>query len=88
MKFRQGAWLWRSGVTHACVKRVAEYRIDGDVLWLAAVDRAGAMHTDTFEGTILELRVSSPMPDVVRVQARAPSSARDRADVLSISTTR
>ena len=68
MKFRFGAWLWENGVTPACVRRVFEHRIDGSTLHLSAVDRAGTEAMDRCEGTVLQLRVTSPMPDVIRVQ--------------------
>jgi alpha-D-xyloside xylohydrolase len=50
------------------MKRVAEHRIEGDALYLACVDRAGDQHADRFEGTVLQMRVTSPMADVIRVQ--------------------
>jgi alpha-D-xyloside xylohydrolase len=70
MKFRDGAWLWTDGVKAACMKRVHEYRIDGDALVLAAVDRSGNKGEDRFEGTVLQVRVTCPMADVIRVQVR------------------
>jgi len=70
MKFRKGAWLWEEGVTPACMKRVTESRVEGDALWLAAVDNLERKSVDKFEGTVLQLRVTSPMPDVIRVQVR------------------
>ena len=70
MKFRHGAWLWHDGITPHLMARVAEHRIEDDALWLAAVDRAGTSGADTFEGTVLTLRVTSPMSDVIRVQVQ------------------
>ncbi len=70
MKFSHGAWQWAKGVTPTCVRRVNEYRIEKDVLWLSALDRYGKEGGDKFEGLVLELRLTSPMPDVVRVQIR------------------
>src|SRR5690349_11905325 len=68
MKFRDGAWLWADGVNASCMKRVHEYRIERDALVLALVDRTGAKGEDRFEGTVLEMRLTSPMADVIRVQ--------------------
>jgi hypothetical protein len=48
MKFRDGAWLWADGVNAACMKRVHEYRIDGDTLVVVAVDRNGSKGEDRF----------------------------------------
>src|SRR5688572_3582639 len=70
MKFRNGAWLWEEGVRAACLKRVIEHRIEGDVLHVVGVDREQQHSVDKFEGTVLQLRISSPMPDVIRVQTR------------------
>ena len=70
MRFRNGAWLWYDGVTPACMKRVTEFGVDGDALDLACVDRAGADHADRFEGVVLAMRITSPMPDCLRVQIR------------------
>src|SRR5580692_5681564 len=70
MKFSHGAWLWEKGVTPHCMKRVVEHRVEGDVLVLSAVDKKDNSGADSFEGTVLELRVSSPMRDVIRVRVR------------------
>ena len=40
------------------------------LLHVAAVDRGGDKGMDRVEGTVLQLRVSSPMPDVIRVETR------------------
>src|SRR3954471_9675632 len=68
MKFRNGAWLWNEGVRPAVMKRVIEHSVDGDSLRIVAVDRAGRDGEDKFEGTVLEMRITSPMLDCVRVQ--------------------
>src|SRR4051812_39944367 len=68
MKFRNGAWLWHTGVTPACMRRGTGFGIDGDALDLACVDRRGADHADRFEGVVLAIRVTSPMPDCLRLQ--------------------
>src|SRR5437762_1813562 len=74
MRFRNGAWLWNKGVTPACMKRVTEFGIDGDALDIACVDREGTTHTDRFEGVVLAMRITSPMPDCLRVQIQHYSS--------------
>src|SRR3954466_7874273 len=70
MKFRKGAWLWEAGVTPACMKRVIEHRIEGDTLLVCGVSRSDNQGEGKFEGTVLQLRVTSPMPDVIRVHVR------------------
>jgi alpha-D-xyloside xylohydrolase len=51
---------------------VIEHRVsvDGQALHLVTVDRGGREGQDRFEGTVLEVTVTSPMPDVIRFQAR------------------
>lgn len=68
MKFSHGVWKWAEGITPFCVRRVTEYRVEKDSLWIAAVDRDGIDHADRFEGLVLQLHVTSPMPDVIRVR--------------------
>jgi alpha-D-xyloside xylohydrolase len=68
MKFRRGAWLWNDGVDGHVMRRVTEYRIEGDSVWLALLDRMGTDHSDRFEGVVLQMRISSPLPEVIRVQ--------------------
>ncbi len=67
MKFSHGVWKWAEGITPLCMRRVTEYRVDRDALWVAAVDRDGLGPADKFEGLVLQLRITSPMPDVIRV---------------------
>ena len=70
MKFTDGAWLVAKGVTAFPMRRAFEHGIDSGVLTVGAVDRPGGDGVDRVEGTVLQLRLSSPMPDVIRVQAR------------------
>jgi alpha-D-xyloside xylohydrolase len=67
MKFSHGVWKWAEGITPRCMRRVTEYRVDRDALWVAAVDRDGLGPADKFEGLVLQLHITSPMPDVIRV---------------------
>src|SRR4051812_11268312 len=69
MKFSEGAWRWVEGVKPSVMRRVVTYRIASDSLYLAGVERGGNQGQDRFEGTVLELRITSPMSDVIRVQA-------------------
>jgi alpha-D-xyloside xylohydrolase len=72
MKFSRGAWLWQEGVVPSCVRRVSDFRIDREngSLWVCALDRSGDAGMDRVEGAILQLRVTSPMADVIRVEVR------------------
>ena len=68
MKFRHGAWLWRPDVTPSVAKRLYRYAIEQNMVRLWTLDHTGTEGANRFEGTILELRISSPMPDVLRVR--------------------
>jgi alpha-D-xyloside xylohydrolase len=68
MKFSHGVWKWAEGITPTCVRRVTEYKVERDSLWVAAVDRNGPDPSDRFEGLILQLHITSPMADVIRVR--------------------
>lgn len=68
MKFSHGVWKWAEGVTPICVRRVTEYRLDREALWVAAVDRNSDDPSDKFEGLVLQLHITSPMADVIRVR--------------------
>jgi alpha-D-xyloside xylohydrolase len=70
VKFSHGAWLWKNDVTPHCVRRINEYRVQKNRFIACAVDRVGNSGVDRFEGVVLELCVSSPMPDVIRVQTK------------------
>jgi alpha-D-xyloside xylohydrolase len=71
MKFSHGVWKWETGVTPACPRRVSEYAIEKDSLSLSAVDRPdGTDGADKFEGLVLQIQITSPMPDVLRVRVR------------------
>jgi len=69
MKFSHGVWKWAEGITPLCVRRVTEYKIERDSLWIAAANRGnGPDPSDRFEGLVLQLHVTSPMPDCLRVR--------------------
>jgi len=84
MKFRNGAWHWYDNVDAHTMRQVQEYRIEGSTLLVAAADREGRRN---FEAHVLELRITSPMPDVIRVEAthHAPRSAGVRGFDLDYS---
>ena len=68
MKFTHGAWQPAAGVTATPVKRLCDWTVAPDSLWFAALDRHGNMGVDRFEGLVLQVHVSSPLPDVLRVR--------------------
>jgi alpha-D-xyloside xylohydrolase len=70
MKFSRGAWLWEEGVSPGFVRRISDYRVQDDALLIDAVDRDGSEGMDRVEGRVLQLRITSPLADVIRVQVR------------------
>jgi len=84
MKFSHGAWEWAKNVVATPVRRVYEYRIEKDALWMSVLDRHGKEGADKFLGLVLEVTITSPMADVVRVQVRhfhPDNSHRVKADL-------
>jgi len=84
MKFRTGAWRWHDAVEPHCMKRIHEYRIEGSTLRLACVDRESNSGGDSFEGTVLEVEITSPMPDVIRVHASHHRPAQKGATAFDL----
>jgi alpha-D-xyloside xylohydrolase len=78
MKFSDGAWLWAKNVQPHLVRRVYDSRLEEGALWMALLDRKGTTGGDRFEGVVLQMRITTPMPDVIRVQVfhHRPQSAR------------
>jgi alpha-D-xyloside xylohydrolase len=70
MKFHRGAWLTEQGVTLTPARRLYRQNVDAanGVLNVCTLDRHGG-RGDGFEGTSLQLQISSPMENVVRVRA-------------------
>lgn len=69
MKFSNGAWLPAKGVNPGFVRRVTQYEIQGDTLLVWGVSKYGNQGADRFDGMVLGLEISSPMPDVIRVRS-------------------
>ena len=69
MKFNKGQWVLKPGVTAYNCEQIRDYRLssDGCALTLFALP-----HRNTgpcLDSTALELKVTSPQPDMIRVQA-------------------
>lgn len=96
MKFTDGAWLVRSGVRVHYATEVFEYEAAPDSIVALAPTRPIRHPGDTLQGPVLDIRLSSPMPDVIRVRVRhftggatpKPSFEvpEDRADHVGIET--
>jgi alpha-D-xyloside xylohydrolase len=72
MKFHRGAWLLEKGVRITPARRYYGHAFDAasGELHVRALDRNGSRNGgDCFEGTVLQIAISSPMPDVIRIRA-------------------
>jgi alpha-D-xyloside xylohydrolase len=65
MKFSEGGYRLRPGVSAVFPKRLYEWIASEDALTLTAIDQPEGVPC---EGVLLTVRLSSPLPDVVRVQ--------------------
>ncbi|MBP8144494.1 alpha-xylosidase [Pseudorhodoferax sp.] len=81
MKFTNGQWLLQSGVSAHYATETTAVRRDGDALLLLATTRAIKHRGDTLGGPVLSLRLSSPLPGVIRVQVRHFVDAAPRLGV-------
>jgi alpha-D-xyloside xylohydrolase len=68
MKFTDGFWLMRPGVTPIFPVQVHEVEVEPDALTVYGAPRRLAYRADTLDLPLLTVRFSSPMPNVVRVQ--------------------
>ena len=67
MRFTNGNWLWREGVTPHLAARLLKYTYEPGALTLHVADQASP-HS-RLEAVVLKIRVTSPLPGVLRVQA-------------------
>ena len=70
MKFRNGHWLYKEGYACFSPKQVYEITSENGALELCAPTFPVAGKDDTLKGVILTIRITAPMPDVIRVQTR------------------
>lgn len=67
MKFTKGYWMNRPGVEASDTVQIREARFDGASLYLYAVNYG--YDSRAMGGPILELTVSTPAPDIIRLEA-------------------
>ncbi|MCA9874235.1 MAG: alpha-xylosidase [Anaerolineales bacterium] len=70
MKFTDGYWGFRAGVTPYFAVHVADVVLEPAALVVYATTRRLAQRGDTLNIGLLTVRYSSPLPDVIRVQVR------------------
>ena len=67
MKFTKGYWMNKPGVTNADAVQVREVKAEKDRVYLYTVPYA--MDMRAMGGPLLELFISSPQPDIIRIEA-------------------
>ncbi len=68
MKFTDGYWQIREGLLLQNPQDIRDIRMDGQSLTVFAATRKVLHKGDTLNATLLTVRYSSPLPDVIRVQ--------------------
>ena len=68
MKFRNGHWLYKEGYACFSPRQVYEITREDGALELCAPTSLITGRGDTLEGINLTIRVTAPMPDVIRIQ--------------------
>src|SRR5687768_10878135 len=75
MKFSHGVWIMREGVSAIYPERVAEHRSAAGILELTCLNRGPEERLNAYA---LSVRLSSPMPDVIRIQVSHRQGAKRR----------
>lgn len=89
MKFNNGYWMLREGVTQLAAKELYDYRMQGDTLLLYAPTANIQNRGSTLNQPMITIELSSPMEDVLRVRCyhfkgerlKTPSFAVQTRDV-------
>ncbi len=68
MKFSNGHWMLRDGVTLAAPMDIRDVEVKGGIMKLHVATRPVRHRGDTLEGPILTYEYSSPFPDVIGVR--------------------
>jgi len=77
MKFTDGNWMHQPGVKAHYAAEAYEVRREADALTILAPCHPIRHRGDTLSGPVLTVRLSSPMPDVVRVRVDHFTGGRD-----------
>jgi alpha-D-xyloside xylohydrolase len=78
MKFTDGNWLLQPGVRANYATEVHDVAAEGSTLVVHAPTRPIRHRGDTLDGSLLTIRLSSPLHDVVRVRIEHFAGAADR----------
>jgi alpha-D-xyloside xylohydrolase len=82
MKFSHGVWTLRDGVQATYPARVHEHRVEGDELVLVSVNRMEPKAN--INNYAIVLRLSSPLPGVVRVRVRHQLGRRPKTPAFDL----
>lgn len=74
MKFCDGGWRWREGVSALFPRQVYESYIDGDALVVYGVHQSPP---EVYDGRLITLRFTTPLEGIIRVQATHYDGGRD-----------
>ncbi len=78
MKFTAGYWMLRPGVTPMFPVQVQDVKIEAEALTIYAPTRRVVQRGDTLNQPLLTIRLTSPLPNVVRVQMAHHTGRRRR----------
>jgi len=84
MKFTNGYWQMRPGLTAHVVVQVYDVEMDDDALTVYAPTNRVRGRGDTLNTPTMTVRYSSPMANVIRVEAHHHKGARDRGPAFEI----
>lgn len=84
MKFTDGYWMLREGVTAHHPQEVFEVAASDTALTVEAATRRVTQRGDTLNAPLLTVALSSPMPDVVRVRLTNHAGGVDRGPRFAV----
>lgn len=84
MKFTNGYWQMRPGLTGHFAQQVFDVEVGGDALTVYAPTGRVASRGDTLDGPVMTVRYSSPMANVIRVEVHHFKGGRKRGPAFEI----
>ncbi len=86
MKFTDGYWHMREGVTPHWPAHVHDVEVEPDALTVYAPTKRLTNRADTLNQALLTIRLSSPMPNAIRVQMWHHKGQRQRLPAFELHT--
>jgi alpha-D-xyloside xylohydrolase len=84
MKFTNGYWAVRDGLTMQHPVEIRDVHVTEDAVTVYAATRRVRTKGDTLNATLLTIRYSSPLPDVIRVQMFRHKGGRPRGPAFPL----